>query len=747
MADRFPVVTGVGIVAAPGCNVTEVWQAVASGTCGLKPLTLFAAPHYGQIPVGEIRHDLTQLGAPLHCSRSDKLGWLAARDALRDAGLDPATCADRAGVLLGCSVGGSFESESFLVSLLKRGVMRPRPTRYHECASAVDLIADYFGLYGPSLAVATACSSGALAIAAAADMIQTGEADVMLAGGTDSLSRTTWSGFHSLLLVDSAGCRPFDASRSGMSFGEGAAVLVLESEANVIKRGGKIIARLSGWGASCDAHHATHPHPDGVGALAAMQSALRRANLPATAIDYVNAHGTGTRDNDLAEAKALRNLFGPRVPPFSSTKRIFGHALAASGALEAVVCIEALRRLQLPPNPGFREMDPAIGLTPVATACPAVLTHVMSNSFGFGGNNAALIFSQPDTTPHTRPPEPGSVIVTGVGLTGPGKVVTHPIEPPMPPGELKVHSCGQLDTSSLTPNQRRRLSRIIQMALLATRRCPPPAPTHRIAVARGTGFGSFDEGSTLLENWIVKNEREPMPARFPGSVHNAPAAQIAIELHARSLNFAPTAGEISFESALWQGMCQLGSGEADCALVGAVDELNKYPLGIGKRWGFWTEQTLPGEGAVVAQIVRDHRGCGNEAEAHATAGNPPPPVGGYRARVTGLRLGRYRRPFNAAREVDWIAAAVDLTKPKAIFSGARGWPALEPYFQSVVSGLSTRAGRTLVHRTYKQDCGEFGAASAFGFAAAVEWVHANQQVALLYTLSPRGGKAICCIEP
>lgn len=729
MADRSPVITGVGIVAAPGRNVTEVWQAVASGTCGLKPLTLFTAPRYGQIPVGEIQYDLTQLGAPLHSSRSDKLAWLAARDAIRDAKLNPAECGDRAGVLLGCSVGGSFESETFLINLLKRGVMRTRPTRYHECCSAVDLVADAFGFFGPGMAVATACSSGALAIAAAAEMIQTGEADVMLAGGTDSLSRTTWSGFHSLLLVDSAGCRPFDASRNGMSFGEGAAVLVLESEASANKRGAHIIARLTGWGASCDAHHATQPHPDGAGALAAMTSALRRANLPAAAIDYVNAHGTGTRDNDLAEAKALKSLFGGRVPPFSSTKRIFGHALAASGALEAVVCIEALRRQQLPPNPGFSEPDPAIGLTPVPAARSASLTHVMSNSFGFGGNNAALIFSQPATTPHTRPLTLSPVTVTGFGLTGPGKVMRHAIEPPMPPGELTVHSCGQLDTSSLTPNQRRRLSRIIQMALLATRRCPAPAPTQRVAVALGTGLGSIDEGSTLLENWIAKDEREPMPARFPGSVHNAPAAQIAIELGAHSLNSAPTAGNISFESALWQGVCQLAADEADCALVGAVDELNKYPVGIGKRWGFWTNQTLPGEGAVIAQITM--------------ADKAPAAL----ARVTALRLGRYRRPFETKREADWIATAVDLTKASAVFSGAGGWPVLEPSYQSVVTELSARAGRALEHLTYKQHCGEFGAASAFGFAAAVEWVKQNQRSALLYTLSPRGGKAICCIEP
>src|SRR5262249_5625171 len=160
------------------------------------------------------------------------------------------------------------------------------------------------------------------------------------------------------------------------------------------------------------------------------------------AIDYVNAHGTGTRDNDLAEARAMKTLFSGSVPAFSSTKRIFGHALAASGALEAVVCIEALRRGQLPPNAGFTQVDPAISIEPVAKARPSRLIHVMSNSFGFGGNNAALIFSQPDTAPQTRPLKLSPVTVTGFGVIGPGQVTVREVESPMPPAKVTVFSCG-----------------------------------------------------------------------------------------------------------------------------------------------------------------------------------------------------------------------------------------------------------------------------------------------------------------
>lgn len=730
MSARFPVITGLGIVTAAGCGVDEVWATITRGGSGLKPLSLFQSPRYGQMLVGEIKSDLAKLGAPLRGSRSDKLGWLAAREAVQSSKLNLQNCADRTGIVLGCSVGGSYDSEHFLTALIKQGKMRARPTRFHECHSAVDLIANDLGLFGPGLTIATACSSGALAIATAAELIMSGEADVMLAGGADSLSLMTWGGFNALLLTDANGCRPFDTARSGMTLGEGAAMLVIESEATAQKRGARILARLAGWGASCDAHHATAPHPEGAGALAAMQSALRRANLDAAAIDYVNAHGTGTRDNDLAEAKALKKLFGAAVPPFSSTKRFFGHALAASGAIEDVVCVEALRRQALPPNPGFTTPDPAIGLAPVTALRPAVLTHVMSNSFGFGGNNAALIFSKPEAMPSTLAPKPSSVAIAGLGVTGPGATGWRELEPPLPPGKVLVHNCGELaEAAALAPNLRRRTSRLIQMALLTARRSHAPDPAQRLAVAIGTGMGCLDTAALFIENMIAKDEREPMPAQFPNSVHNAAAAQVAIDQGAHGLNSAPTCGDISFECALWQGISQLANGEADCALTGAVDELNKYILGIGERWGTWNEQIRPGEGAMIASLVR--------AENSAT------PL----ARVTSVRLGRYRQPFDAKREVDWIEAAVDLKSVAVILSGAGGWPELEEKYESVATALTARAGRPLEHQTYKQHCGEFQSASAFGFSVAVELARARRQGVLLYTLSPRGGKALCCVQP
>ncbi len=730
MTAHSPVITGLGLIAAPGNGVDAIWNFIRTGISGLKPLTLFTSPRYGQILTGEAQRDLTALGAPLNGSRSDQLGWLAAREAVGSAKIDFKDCAERAGVVLGCSVGGSFGSEHFLTGLIKQEKMRPRPARFHECVSVVDLIAGEFGLLGPSMAVSTACSSGGLAIATAAEMIQSGEANVMLAGGADSLSRMTWGGFSSLLLVDAVGCRPFDADRAGTSMGEGAGVLVLEAEESAHRRGAKILARLSGWGASCDAYHTTAPHPEGTGAVAAMQAALRRAGLESSAIDYINGHGTGTRDNDLAESKALKKVFGKRLPPVSSTKRFFGHALAASGAIEAVVCVQALRHQEIPPNPGFSTLDPAIGFAPVVELRRAPLTHVMSNSFGFGGNNSVLIFSHLEAPALTRAARPTPVVVTGIGVVGPGAVSIREIEPPLPPGKVTAHSCGALaDAALLTPNQRRRLCRMVQMALIAARRSHTPDPPQRLAVVIGTGLGCLEEGAVFIENMISKEERSPMPSRFPGSVHNAPAAQIAIDLGALAMNSAPTAGEISFESALWQGLRQLVADEADAVLVGAVDELNKYPLSIGKRWGFWTGQTIPGEGAMVAGLAR-----ADKADA-------------LLVRVTTVRLGRYRRPFDPEREAEWIAASVDMERVDVVLSGAKGWPALDAQYAAVVAALSKRAGRNLEHQTYKHLCGEFHSASAFGFSVAVKLARRSRRGVLLYTLSLRGAKAVCCVEP
>jgi len=312
--------------------------------------------------------------------RTVALGRLALTEAL--AHVDPRRC----GLALGTTVGGMPESEFSLPQYYAREPVEDKDVwRRHELGSTTAELAREFDLGGPVLTVNNACASGAEAIACAAELILEGEAEMMVAGGADALCALTLNGFASLLAMDAEGCRPFDRDREGMSLGEGAAFVVLERGAQ------RPLAFLDGWGNSCDAYHATAPEPEGRGAEAAMRAALG-SDLH---VDYINAHGTGTPDNDRAESRAMRRVFPDKVPPFSSTKRTFGHTLGAAGAIEAVVSVLCIRDGFLPANAGFQTPDPECGLTPLQATAESRPRRVLSHSFGFGGTNSVLCFRAP----------------------------------------------------------------------------------------------------------------------------------------------------------------------------------------------------------------------------------------------------------------------------------------------------------------------------------------------------------------
>lgn len=391
---REAVITGAGIISSAGACAGETWQSLKEGRDGLRPFSLFPSAKYSGMPSGQLPADLSALSGLTAGSRPDHLAVAAARQAFSQSfpegrAPDPA----RAGVLLGACVGGMADSEVFLERLLRDGKQDTGLLHFHECASSADAVAGTLGLFGPCETVSTACSSGSNAICLAADLILSGEADIMLAGGTDSLSRLTVNGFGSLLLIDPQGCRPFDEGRKGMSLGEGAAVLTLESAGSAARRNARVLARLSGWAATCDAHHATAPSPDGEGIQRAIRRALDAAGLAPRDIHYINAHGTATPDNDRAEAAAIRAVFGEEMPPVSSIKRMFGHTFAAAGAIEAVACLLALQNQALPPNAGLGRPDPACPVKIQKDFAARALSNVMSLSLGFGGNNNCLILS------------------------------------------------------------------------------------------------------------------------------------------------------------------------------------------------------------------------------------------------------------------------------------------------------------------------------------------------------------------
>jgi 3-oxoacyl-(acyl-carrier-protein) synthase len=377
-------IAGVGIISPLGTGIAATREALQQNRSAIRSLDLFKLLQGNPLPVGQVDEPEGSFSLP----RTHRLACIAARQAIADSDRPPDA------IIIGTTTGGILTTEQ----LLRENVRDREPYRYHGLTSVAEYLAGELGCGGPALAVSTACSSGAVAIAMALQMLRRGRAKRVLAGGVDSLCRLTYFGFHSLQLVDREGCRPLDRDRHGMAVAEGAAMLLLTTEKPAAP-----LAELLGAGLSCDAYHPAAPHPQGRGALLAMEAALADAGLAPADIDYISLHGTGTPENDLAEAQAVNALFAA-PPPLSSIKGATGHSLAASGAIEAVVSTIAVADDFLPANTGCKHPDPALGLMPLARPTSRTASAVLSNSFGFGGNNGSLVISKPERFP---PPPAG----------------------------------------------------------------------------------------------------------------------------------------------------------------------------------------------------------------------------------------------------------------------------------------------------------------------------------------------------
>jgi 3-oxoacyl-[acyl-carrier-protein] synthase II len=394
----------VGAISALGANAAATWEGMIAGRVGIGPVTLFDTS-------GDRTHTAAQIGefdagrlAPARelrrASRGDLIGLHAALEAALDArigraGGDPR----RMGILLGGGAGGLLQAEEYLQAALAG--RRPAPSRALGFfpATTADRIARDLGLRGTCNTVLTACSSATIAIGMAAALVASGEEDLVLTGGVEALSRTTYSGFNALRLVDPEACRPFDRDRRGMSLGECAVILVLERLDDARRRGAPLYAEVAGFGIAADGHHMTAPEPGGDGIVRSMRAALRSAGISPDDVDHVNAHGTGTEQNDRAETAAVKRVFGERARriPIVSIKGMVGHCLGAAGAIEAFATAMALRDGVVPPTAGLRTPDPACDLDYVPGAARRVALRVaLSNSLAFGGNNGTLALRRLD---------------------------------------------------------------------------------------------------------------------------------------------------------------------------------------------------------------------------------------------------------------------------------------------------------------------------------------------------------------
>ena len=383
-------ITGIGVISAIGLNAGENLSSIKSFRTGIRK-----SPKYN-LMVGEVPLSNERLIQILHLpandySRTTLLALIAAKEAW---GNNKTNKKIRTGLISSTSVGGLDRTEKYYFQSQGNKTSTNSSMMVHDNGRTTERVAAELGMSGHIGTISTACSSGANAIMQGARLIEGNRLDRVIAGGSEPLAIFDTKGFSSLNIYDRDICKPFDEKRMGLNLGEGSAFLVLENEKSIAVTGNTPLCILSGWNNATDAYHQTASSPDGKGAYLAMRNALAKAHIATENIGYVNAHGTGTGNNDLSESVALKKMFGINIPPFSSTKGFTGHTLAAAGAIEAVYCVLSLINQTTLPNLNFSNSMKETGLIPETNFHPKQIDHVLSNSFGFGGNCTCLIFSK-----------------------------------------------------------------------------------------------------------------------------------------------------------------------------------------------------------------------------------------------------------------------------------------------------------------------------------------------------------------
>ena len=557
-------ITGEGIVSAIGLNKQEVLQSLLKKQSGIGKMKHLQSIHH-ELAVGEV--DLSNekmkeiLGIPASqmMSRTALMGIIAIQQALDDANIiiDDILAQKKRGehlriaLVSGTTVGGMDITELCFDNLNEESDLEF--LHHHDCGSSTNFMAQHFGIFTEVTTLSTACSSAANAIMFGARLLKQGYADIVVAGGTEALSRFHLNGFNSLMILDHQQCRPFDNTRAGLNLGEGAAFVVLESDEIALKRGVKPHVYLTGYGNACDAFHQTASSENGEGAYLAMKEALDMAQVNPDEIQYVNAHGTGTPNNDQSESVSLQRLFGKNMPLVSSTKSFTGHTTSASGSIEAVICILAMQNHFVPANIGWKNQMET-GITPTLGVENIALKHVLCNSFGFGGNDTSLLFSvQPTVVNTTEGSESEIKILSRVEITSEEELE----------GICKY----------VKPLEVRRMGKIMKSSLLSSMEALSQANIEKPdAIITGTIYGCLEYSELLLEQMKEEGEAMLKPTHFMQSTHNTIGSNIAIKTRCHGYNVTYTQGVESLEWAIRDAEMLIKEGKAKTVLVGYHDE-------------------------------------------------------------------------------------------------------------------------------------------------------------------------------
>ncbi len=568
------VITGEGIICAIGLDKPSVLSSLKEKRSGIGTMKYLNSTHR-ELPVGEVpmsNDDMrSQLGlndASL-VNRTTLMGMLAVRQALEDAGVDSAMVKEKAlrvVLVSGTTVAGMDVTESFF-RYLEQSDDALKCLNYHSAGTSTRMIADYFDFFAEYTTISTACSSAANAILLGARLLAEGEADIVVAGGTEALSVFHLNGFNSLMILDHEQCRPFDANRAGLNLGEGAAFLVMETESGANRRAVEPHAYLVGYGNACDAFHQTASSENGEGAYLAMKEALTMAGLESQDIQYVNAHGTGTPNNDLSESIALKRIFGDQMPLVSSTKSFTGHTTSASGSIEAVICILALTHQFVPANLGWSQAAEEV-IVPTMGEESCQLQNVVCNSFGFGGNDTSLVFS-------LSPAAPISLSHSDIDI----KVLS------------KVEITSEEELAEIRdyvkPLEARRMGKIMKSSLLSSLKALNMAGIEKPdAIITGTAMGCLENSEQLLMQLINEGETSLKPTYFMQSTHNTISSNIAIRLGCHGYNITYTQDDESLEWAMRDAKQLLRSGKYKNVLVGCHDETTPLYRQLMERLGY-----------------------------------------------------------------------------------------------------------------------------------------------------------------
>lgn len=564
------VITAEGIVSAIGNGETEVLESLRSQKSGIGAMCYLNSIHK-ELPVGEVKMSNREMMSALGISQDEEMSRtsLLAITAIqqivstlpsRKQGED----SPRILLLSGTSVGTMDMTEQhFHAFAIERATYHPK---YHGCGGSTQCVADYFGIFDDQTTVSTACSSAANAIVLGANLIKAGQADIVVAGGTEALSQFHLNGFNSLMILDHERCRPFDATRAGLNLGEGAAFVVLESEEFAQKRGAEIHAYLAGYGNACDAFHQTASSDNGEGAFLAMTEALAMGGLQPADIQYVNAHGTGTQNNDQSEGVALWRVFGDKMPWVSSTKSFTGHTTSASGSIETVISILALRHHFVPANLGWKQQMPD-GVTPSLGEDEAAIQNILCNSFGFGGNDTSLLLSA------NRPCVKQTM-----------SEAHENVENPFRSSKVKVLSRVEISSKEelkairdfVKPIEARRMGVLLKGSLLSSLKALREAEIEMPdAIITGTANGCLVNSEQLLKQMLESGEEMVSPTYFMQSTHNTIGSNIAVKTHCHGYNTTYSQGTDSLRWAMMDAELLLRSGKCKTVLVGCHEEVTE----------------------------------------------------------------------------------------------------------------------------------------------------------------------------